>query len=529
MSLLAVGGVLGCAPVRVKPQTKTLVPRNEIQVVRYGQTEPWQITLFDGVPYLTVDQVARLSDAQLRWESVSQQACLGRRDANFCANWSRSDVDFGKLIGVRAVPLRFDRNQLFFPVSFVTSREFSTFSEAEFTWDGPRQQLTEGDLSAMNLPPIENLGGHYRLSLVLPKTASYQVLEKSPKRIWLRFFHVRTGGSQVLEGDDLIKEIRVVQRRESADLFVKFGKSASSSRIQLDEVSRLLTLDVVGKNRVPSIVTAKVSQAPPPALSKEVPLVPESALPPPSDKLFRTIIIDAGHGGKDSGATGVRGTYEKDINLSFAKSLADFLKKEKGIRVVMTRERDEFVPLIKRTDIANAAHGDVFVSVHCNASLSAADSGFEAYFLSPDATNEAANTVARLENSVVAFETHSNGNSAKLTALLASMAVYNFLNESSKCAALICRGVKNKSSLSSAQVREANFHVLRGAQMPGVLVELDYLTNAFSEVKLRSSRYRSSLVKGVAEGILTYNRRTLKKEAVASRPIVTHAKLKHER
>jgi len=195
-----------------------------------------------------------------------------------------------------------------------------------------------------------------------------------------------------------------------------------------------------------------------------------------------------------------------------AKALAQRLKKQKNIRVLLTRNSDEFITLGERTRLANEARAHLFVSLHCNSSLSAKSNGFEVYLLAADASDEAAAAVARLENSVVALETEENKLSDKVSTLLASLAINKFINESSECAAYLCRGVKKRSTIKKTSVKEANFHVLRGAQMPAVLIEMGYLSNPISELKLRSSRYRSLVTKGIVEGIMIFDKRQRKKE-----------------
>jgi N-acetylmuramoyl-L-alanine amidase len=99
---------------------------------------------------------------------------------------------------------------------------------------------------------------------------------------------------------------------------------------------------------------------------------------------------------------------------------------------------------------------------------------------------------------------------------LASMAVNTYVNESSELAAVTCRGVKKTSAVKETAVKEANFHVLRGAQMPSVLIEVDYLSNPIAELKLRSSRFDSIVAKGIAQGILEFDERQRKKEEIIS-------------
>ena len=117
---------------------------------------------------------------------------------------------------------------------------------------------------------------------------------------------------------------------------------------------------------------------------------PAAATPPVvtmAGKPKRRIVIDAGHGGKDSGAVGRRGTYEKDINLAAALELAKLLRQEEAFDVLLTRTDDTFVPLGDRSRMANEFNADLFISLHCNASTNKRESGFEVYFLSEQASD----------------------------------------------------------------------------------------------------------------------------------------------
>ena len=385
------------------------------------------------------------------------------------------------------------------------------------------------------LPHVEKMVDRYRMTIPTPEAMPHYLIEKSPKKIWLRLVRPSTDGSQILEGDSVINEVRLVQRAYSADLIVTLGDDALSNDVYFDEGKKKIVVDVFTSERVTRRTAdraAAQSDSPvlkmkglPPkqrhGIAKQQRAVPKSIGTPltalPKRKNETLVVIDAGHGGMDSGAIGTRGTLEKDINLDFAKALAKVLSKEPNIRVIMTREKDEFIPLQDRTRMANEAGADFFVSIHCNSSLSPKNDGFETYFLSPDATDKAAASVARLENSVVALESNKGEASSRLSELLASMAVGNFINESSKFASILCRNIRIHTSMDKAQVKEADFFVLRGAQMPAILVELEYLSNPVSEFKLRSSRYRSQLVKAVTEGIKSYERQSRQeREAMAS-------------
>lgn len=526
--LLALVPVLshGAARQPVLPSVDPSVSR-QLTWIRNGEPSQLPLAVFDSAAYLSVEQAAEIAQSNLRWQSVSRQACLSNIRGLLCFDWENSAaVRDGKDRG-RPIPLRFEKDQLFIPISYVASKEFEAFSGSRLSYDARHARLKQDAPVRIQIPAVEREDGRYTLRIAVPEVFPHYLIEKSPERIWIRFVrgHVE-GGSQVLEGDEVIREIRVIQRRHSADLVVTPGAAASANDVYFDDGKRTLVIEVEGKDapaRAP-VARSTLSAAPPkavlkPALPIPVPAVrrPDPPARPAGKKDKRIIVVDAGHGGMDSGAIGTRGTLEKEINLIVAKALAKYLAKETDFEVVTTRDSDDFIALSQRTQIANEAGADLFVSIHCNSSLSSKGSGFETYVLSPEATDRAAEAVARLENSVVALEVEKGESSSRLEQLLASMAVYNFINESSKFAALVCRHVRETAQNNKTAVKEADFFVLRGAQMPAVLVELEYLSNPVSELKLRSSRYRTKLVKGIAEGILAYDRQfRQEREAIAS-------------
>lgn len=489
---------------------ESAVVEEQVVWLRDGEEDHFSIPVIHGKEYWSIDNLAALSQAQVHWEQTDGRACLSHTQGEMCFSWKDARVKSSKNTSGKKVALLYQDSKLWIPVSFVTSSDFEAFCKSEFKWDSYKKTLFQNSPVTLVIPAVENFGDRYRLTLRVSPTMGYSLLQKDEKRIWLQFLRARTSGSQILEGDSVIRDIHIQQHRNSADLLVNLGVQAVSSNVQLDSDKTHLLIDVfMVKPPVTKIATPEKKPnpviRPVPEAKLDVPKNPNYPSPV-VDKKIRTIIVDAGHGGMDCGAIGVKGTMEKDINLRVAKSLAERLEKEPNTRVILTRTKDEFIPLKQRTEMANAAKADIFISIHCNSSLTSKSKGFEAYVLSPDATDEAAATVARVENSVVQIESKEHAKSTKANELLASMAIANFINESTKMANLICRGVKQKASVHSAVIREANFFVLRGAMMPGVLVELDYLSNSVMESRLRSTRYTSQLVKGISDGVLFYDR-----------------------
>lgn len=222
---------------------------------------------------------------------------------------------------------------------------------------------------------------------------------------------------------------------------------------------------------------------------------------------FDTVVVDAGHGGDDHGARGARGLLEKDLVLDVARRLADRLR-EQGLRVVMTREGDRFVPLEERTSIANDARGDLFVSIHANASRYRGARGIETFFASLEATDEAARKLAEAEN--LAF---SRGDDAPptradpLLAILGDLIATEHLMESQEFAREAQRRLATAEAARSRGVKQAPFVVLMGVQMPSVLVEIGFLTNPDEETVLRREKERERLVAGLAEAVRAFRER----------------------
>jgi N-acetylmuramoyl-L-alanine amidase len=224
---------------------------------------------------------------------------------------------------------------------------------------------------------------------------------------------------------------------------------------------------------------------------------------------FDTVVIDAGHGGTDEGAKGPRGALEKQVVLDVAARLAARLR-ARGLRVVLTRSEDRFVPLERRTAIANDARGDLFVSIHANAATDHGARGVETYFLSLDATDEAAARVAERENG--AFRGRGSGGAAAaiddpVVAILGNLMANEHLSESSAFARMAHASLANGDAKASRGVKQAPFVVLVGLQMPASLVEVGFITNAQDEARLRSSEGREAVARELATAILDYGRR----------------------
>ncbi|MBI3399126.1 MAG: N-acetylmuramoyl-L-alanine amidase, partial [Deltaproteobacteria bacterium] len=205
------------------------------------------------------------------------------------------------------------------------------------------------------------------------------------------------------------------------------------------------------------------------------------------NSVLKTIVIDPGHGGEDSGAIGPSGIKEKDITLEIAKKLEKLILQKMDVKVILTRTDDTFIPLDERTNIANKNEADLFISIHANASYRKGADGVETYFLSFEASDEDAKRTAAFENSVASMgrKTETN-NTDDLKTILMDMAQTSVLNESSQLAEVIQENLCKVLKGENRGVKQAPFIVLAGAAMPAALVEIGFISNAQEEKRLAS-------------------------------------------
>ena len=222
--------------------------------------------------------------------------------------------------------------------------------------------------------------------------------------------------------------------------------------------------------------------------------------------MLDTIVIDAGHGGKDGGAVGKDGLLEKTVTLDIAKKLGKLIQANMGIKVIYTRDEDVFIPLWKRTKIANDSGGKVFISIHANSvPHSPSVRGFETFLLRPGKTKDAIE-VAQRENEVIAMEElyHKYEKLSNDKLILYTMAQSAFMKESEFLAAEIQRELDKVLTSPNRGVKQSGFHVLVGASMPNVLIEAGFLSNKNESKLLGQSRYRQKVAQAIFSALVNF-------------------------
>ncbi len=304
--------------------------------------------------------------------------------------------------------------------------------------------------------------------------------------------------------DNLLSDARAGQYNNDTVRVVVDIKSSETFKIFSLKNPFRIVLDVWGGDvDTPSEQTAKEpvvaetnsSKLPPSAIVKQLALG------------VKRIVVDPGHGGKDYGAPGYyKGTHEKRVVLEIGKRLAKMIETQLKCDVVMTRKTDTYLSLEERTAIANTQNADLFISIHTNASPNKKAYGMETFILNL-ATDDEAIRVAARENAT------STKNISDLDTILKDLMHNAKVSESTRLASYVQQGaykrLKRKyGSIRNKGVKKAPFYVLLGADMPSILVETAFISNARECKRLTSSAYQELLCQGIVDGIKRYVQET---------------------
>ena len=217
------------------------------------------------------------------------------------------------------------------------------------------------------------------------------------------------------------------------------------------------------------------------------------------------VAIDAGHGGDDPGAIGYQRLQEADVTLAIAKKLKAELDQIPGMSAVLTRTDDYFIPLRKRMDIARRYQADVFVSIHCNASRNRGADGTEVYFLSlTGASDESSRSLAEAENAadLIGGVPPETGND--LLTILFDLRQNDTIRRSSELAEHLIDALDRDSRLQTRGVKQAGFVVLKAPEIPSVLVETAFITNAREAAMLKDTQFQRKMAEMLADGIQAF-------------------------
>jgi len=330
--------------------------------------------------------------------------------------------------------------------------------------------------------------------LSLPKAYEASIGQNNMLYVTIMPAIADTSKINTLPPTDVYSSVVAIQNPNSVQLSFKLNRAYASQTISIDSSTNSVLVALYSSADVRKLFSDEVKKK----LEDE-------------KKKWKmdVIVIDPGHGGKDPGAIGVRGTKEKTVTLAIGKDLKkDLNEMLPNVKVVMTRDEDKFVPLDERGEIANNAGGKLFISIHCNSMPHKPNqaNGLETYFLRPGKTGEAIRIAAQ-ENAAVEYENDYEKKYKSYDAdnlILTTMAHSAYVKYSEQLAELIEKDVSSTAEVADNGVNQAGFYVLIGASMPAVLVETGYLSNIREERYLKSVAGQKAIAKGIANAVLQF-------------------------
>ena len=460
----------------------------------------WTLPAEGKMVYLRASDVARLFRATQFWNATSRKVVLGVGRARFILTVdTRVVVIDGEPVMLRS-PVRYDSGYVMIPLEFILEVA-AHYTPWTFHWDpGQRTLAVRGFGYNIEGIAFTSAANRTTTTITLTEPLPYHMDANTPGLVRLKLYggRIDTRIFARREPHGLVDGVRAEQTDRDAYIYFDVKRTAARIRIDREENPDRIVL-VLEKGELPEIPDAEFEG------TRIVEIVDETTAERRSI-VIKTVVIDAGHGGKDYGKTSAGGLLEKDVNLMLARAIRDRIERELGLEVVLTREDDRLLSLTQRTEIANEAGGDLFVSIHCNSWFSERSGGFEAYFLSP-ARSESERALARYENAANGSQAERNSPDGDIDFIIWDLVQNEYINESSTFAEFVQKAMSDRLSIRNRGVKQANFVVLQGATMPAVLIETAFLSNPHEEALLADTDFHDQVADGMVEAIRNMQRR----------------------
>jgi N-acetylmuramoyl-L-alanine amidase len=450
---------------------------------------PLPVRVTGSVEMVALDDVAKLLNISVREDTAANGLVLSlpsRQNVVLSMTQGLASAG-GRVISLPAAPTRDGRAWLV-PIDAI-GRAIAPAYGTKLELRKPSRLIILGDL---RVPQViarhETTGSAARVTVDIQPPTPHTVSQDA-KSLTVRFeadaLDAQLPGAI---GRELVSAVRAGEgpAEVAVDLGPRFGSFRSTDQ-QGERGATRLVIDIFSPS----------GEAPPPPPPVEPLPLPEFT---PAGSI-RTIVIDPGHGGDERGARGQAGTLEKDVTLNVARRLKSALESRLGIRTILTRDADRTITLDERTAVANNNKADLFISLHANASGRTSASGAEVFYLSLAEYGEEAARIARGESDAVPV---FGGGTREIEVILWDMAQVRHIDRSAELAKAIDGALREKLPTSPRGVQEAPLRVLVGANMPAVLVEMGFLTNAQEERALSGDARQADLVQALFDAVARF-------------------------
>lgn len=405
---------------------------------------------------------------------------------------------------------------LHYLISLAQANDISLINSLRY-WNTPDQSRITFDVSAnVNQSKVQFFNNPARLVIDLPNTTANKELEQPPASHPL-FSGLRVGSKNNTDLRIVIDLKKELSNKTTTLHTAKLGDNrfvvelldkglATQQVAQMETKSDTKPTSNKTDNPIVLASASDTEKISPKVIEKTKPTTKNTEIVKVKAKKPFVIAIDAGHGGNDSGAQGINGTYEKDVVFSIARKLEALVNAQKGMKAIMVRQGDYYVGLRKRMDIARAAKADVFISIHADSIKDASVRGASVYALSTSgATSESAYWKAHMENAADLVEGEQlNDEENGLTNVLLDLSQAATQEASVLLANNVLKNFENVAELHFESVQKAGFAVLKSPDIPSILVETAFISNPAEELKLVSSGHQLKLATAILKGIRAY-------------------------
>jgi N-acetylmuramoyl-L-alanine amidase len=500
--LLSAAALCLLSTMHVGAQTAAQPP--QYTVLSREARRPLAVRTIGGQEMFALDDLARLFGLSVREDTLAGglTVTVGTQTIVLTPQQPLASVA-GRMISLPAAPVR-DGRAWFVPVDFV-SRALASVSPVRLELRKPSRLVLVGDIRMPRVAGrVELLGSITRVTLDVAPPTPHTVAQDS-SRLLIRFeADALDAALPPASPTDVLQGIRLGDTPQVVvlDLGPRFASFRVADQPGTAGAVRIV-IDLVAQTETPAPgAPAPPGQTPP---GQPPPATPPSEAPPlldlPVPGGLRAIVVDPGHGGDETGAKGPQGVLEKNVTLSIARRLKASLEARLGVRVLLTRDGDQTVPLDQRAALANNNKADLFISLHANASVRPNVSGAEVFFLTLSDYGDEALRAAQGASEALPVV---GGGNRDIDIVLWEMAQARHIEQSATFARSVEAALRERVPMSPRALQQAPFRVLVGANMPAILVEMGFLTNPQQEQRLSSDDYQNTVVQALVDGILRY-------------------------